>query len=109
MNIYWKLFTNTNNEEKTKKLINSFIKVVNSECNDFVIEPYHKGGFVCSCSTPIVSTGWSERVIEALIKAQAVGRGWILNGNIKTELDAWSNESVISGIENMQMCVELNA
>ena len=70
MNIYWKLFTNTNNEDKTKKLINNFSKVVNSE--------YAEGGFVCSCSMPLLTT-------------------------------VWSNESVISGIENMQMSVETNA
>jgi hypothetical protein len=46
--------------------------------------------------------------IEALSKTQSVGGGWIIIGEIETELGAWSNEPLIAGIENIHLLVESN-
>ena len=109
MIIHWKIFTNTNNENKTKILVGQFVNVLTSVNSNLNIEPYHKGGYVSSFTTSLATSLWSDIVLESLSKAQAVGRGWVITGNIETEIEAWSNEADISGIQNIQMFVEKNA
>ncbi|RDH82833.1 MAG: hypothetical protein DIZ80_11210 [endosymbiont of Galathealinum brachiosum] len=106
MNIHLKLFTNTNNEDKTKKLFSKFINNLNCEYVNLNIEPYHKGGYICSFEIKTTKEKWPEVILYSLSKAQIVGRGWAIHGNIETELDAWSNEATISGIESIQLHVQ---
>ena len=109
MKIHWKIFTNTNNEDKTKALVARLVNKNKDEYSDLKIELYHKSGFVSHFTTPLASSKWSEVIVESLSKAQVVGRSWIVTGNIETELEAWSNDSSISGVENMQISIEKNA
>jgi len=103
------MFTDANTAEKANKVFRRFIKQLSVEYTDLNIEPYHKSGFVCTFSTPLTATQWSEIILESLSKAQLVGRGWELTGSIISELDAWSNESSISGVQNIHVVVEANA
>lgn len=109
MNTHWKIFTNSSTEEKAKKVFNAFSKTIAIQCGNLIIEPYHKGGYTCSCTIKLKATEWPEATLEALTKAQSVGRSWVLTGNIETELDAWSNEPCISGIQNIQLALIKNA
>ncbi|MGX5200616.1 hypothetical protein [Aliikangiella sp. IMCC44632] len=71
--------------------------------------PYHKGGYVCSFSIEENSQSWLETAYATIQLGQIVGRGWILTGSIEEEVDLWSNESCISGVDNIHIYVGKNA
>lgn len=105
MNINWKIFTDTTTEDKTKKVFLRFVEKASGEYADLKIESYHKGGFVCSFTMPLVTTSWPDAILETLLKAQMVGRGWTISGDIDKELDAWSNETAMPGIRSLHIVV----
>jgi len=107
--MYWKIFTSANTAEKAKKVLRNVTSIVDMNCNTEKVEPYHKGGFVCTFSCVNEGSNWPESVFLALTEAQKVGRGWILSGSIEQELDAWCNESSVSGVENMHLVLVNNA
>ena len=105
----WKLFTSAKSAKSAGKVMQRFIDAMQCEYEEPNIEPYNKGGYVCSFSVGPVATLWPEVVVEALSKAQGVGRNWMLSGDVESELDAWSNESNISGVDNIHLLVAYNA
>ncbi|MES9980562.1 MAG: hypothetical protein ABW107_17660, partial [Candidatus Thiodiazotropha sp. 6PLUC5] len=89
--MYWKVFTEANTPEKAKKVLKRVVDKMAVTHSNESVEPYHKGGFVCTFEITSNAQNWSEVVIESLSLAQRVGRGWVLYGNIENEIDAWSN------------------
>jgi hypothetical protein len=107
--MHWKIFTDTNTSEKANKVLQKVIAQLQIECKSEKVEPYDKGGFVCSFSSSIEVSSWSQSVLQALFLAQKIGRNWVLSSDISEELDAWSNESSISGVQNIHLIVLNNA
>jgi len=81
------------------------------------IEPYSKGGFVCSFEVAPNENEWPEVIVEALSLAQHIGRDWKLSGSfleafwklsgsIEDEVDAWSNDSSVHGVKSVHLVVE---
>jgi len=107
--MHWKIFTDANTSEKAGKVLHKVIARLETNCSSEKVEPYHKGGFVCSFSTSTETSSWSQSIFQALSMAQKIGRGWVLTGDITEELDAWSNESSVVGVQNIHLVVEQNA
>lgn len=107
--MHWKIFTDANTPEKARKVLKRLIEKLAVVHSAEKIEPYHKGGFACSFSTFPEAKEWSEVVLESLALAQAIGRGWILTADIQSELEAWSNESAVAGVQNIHLVVKANA
>jgi len=107
--LHWKFFATAKSVEKAQRVISVAIEKLSVTVYEFKIEPYHKGGFVCSFLSHPGSAVWSEIVVEVLNKAQAVGRNWLVNGDISSELDLWSNEPSINGLESIHLYVSKNA
>jgi len=107
--MHWKIFTDAGSPEKAKRIVSIAIEKLSASATELKIEPYHKGGFVCSFVAPPKATSWAEVVLEALQSAQLVGRGWLLNGDISGELDLWSNESSIVGVKSINLFVGASA
>lgn len=106
MNAFWKIFTDANTKEKASKVCNRFLKNLSAEHTGTDIQPYHKGGFTVSFSTAVSATAWPKIILEILSEAQNVGRSWVVSGDIKTELNAWSNDSSVSGVTNIHLLLE---
>lgn len=107
--MHWKLFTDAGSHEKAERIVSLAIEKLSVSASELKIEPYHKGGFVCSFFAPSNATSWAEVVLEALESAQQIGRGWLLHGNICSELDLWSNESSIVGVKSINLFVGASA
>ena len=107
--MYWKIFTDANTKNKANRVLSRFISELDINTNSSKVEPYHKGGFICTFDSDITFPSWQDNIFLALQLAQKVGRGWILTGDINNEVDAWSNDSSISGVTNIQLQVSCNA
>ena len=103
--MHWKVYTAATTSDKANKVLGRVLKVLAVEHSSEKIEPYHKGGFVCSFNTCASAVKWPEIVLESLSFAQAIGRGWVLTGDIQRELDAWSNESTVVGVQSIHLVV----
>lgn len=79
------------------------------EAENPIIEPYHKGGYVCSFISKTEAENWKEIPYSALAQAQKIGRMWVVSGNVDFEFSAWSNESSISGIVSIEIGIDKNA
>lgn len=104
---YWKVFTDANSENKAEKVSKKFIAKLGVECALDKIEPYATG-FVCTFSSVMNTSNWSECVLDSLTLAQKVGRAWVLSGAIEDELDIWSNAPSVMGVNNIQLLVTRN-
>lgn len=109
MSVYWKIFTDTGNQDKALKVAKSAIKSVGVSQIDIVVEPYHKGGFSCSFETITDSANWAELVVSTIQLAQKIGRAYIISGSINNELEMWSNDPSVSGITHIQVMAIKNA
>lgn len=103
MNILWRLFTNCTSQEAALKVAAQHFQLAGIEACDISAEVYHKGGFVVSGSSEHRAQCWAEFFVSALASAQKSCHGWMLNGSVWEELDAWSNSSVVSGILSVHM------
>lgn len=101
---YWKVFIDANSEKKAEKVSKKFIAKLGVECALDKIEPYSTG-FVCTFSSIVNTSNWSECVLDSLALAQKVGRAWVLSGAIEDELDGWSNVSSVIGVNSIQLLV----
>ncbi|MBN2733187.1 MAG: hypothetical protein JXR26_12220 [Balneolaceae bacterium] len=104
--ITWKIFTNAQTEEKASQVIENLLDQLSVDYSNLEIKPYHKGGFTGTFCHPAGADTWSEAVIETLANAQQIGRSWILSGDIEKELDAWSNNSSITGVTNLHIILD---
>jgi hypothetical protein len=104
MKTIWKLFTDCKSEKAARRLSIRHFTRLGQEPDATRIEPYHKGGFVVCAVGRLSAQTWQEAIFQALLQAQMTGREWILSGDIH-ELDAWSNDSVVSGIISIHLRV----
>jgi hypothetical protein len=105
MEANWKIFTDCKSDAAAKKVATKFFVLVNSEPLSVIVEPYHKGGYVVTATVELEASAWSQSVLFALQKAQTVGKAWTISGNIADELDAWSNEALVPGIQSLHLLV----
>jgi hypothetical protein len=105
LNAAYKIFTDCSSKEAAAKVAKRYFSTIGSEPSTLTIAPYHKGGFLIAGAIPISAHNWPEVIFEALSIAQNVGRAWVITGNIDEELDAWSNDSAISGVSSIQLQV----
>ena len=107
--INWKIFTDSKSQAGAEKILNRSVSSLSVPVEIGVIKLHRMGTFTCTFSTELVEQPWSECVFNSLELAQRVGRGWVLTGNIKDELDAWSSESSVSGVKNIHLLVLKNS
>ncbi len=103
MNIEWQLFTNVNSEVSVNKIIKAVTKKMSVPISESKTDPNNNDGFIINLTTPIDEDSWSSAVVKSLAVGQQIGRTWHLAGNIENEVDAWSNDSVVSGITSLHM------
>ena len=106
MKANWRVFTNAHNEKSASVLLKRTIETLGVDANETETEPYYKGGFLISFGTVPASSVWSETVVELIVLAEKIGRGWILLGSIVQELNLWSNESTIVGVQSIHLTCE---
>jgi hypothetical protein len=100
MKLFWRLFSNAGSEAAARKHFARARERAGLAGVSPLIEPYHKGGFTISFTTRLQATAWAEQVLEALAHAQRLGRAWQIFGDIQAELNAWSNEVAVAGIDS---------
>lgn len=103
-----KVFTDAAAAEKAEKILSKVMEklsLVECETN---IEPYHKGGFVCSFFISSSIDSWPDVVLNTINTAQIIGRSWLLTGDINNEIEMWSNESPIIGVKSINVFVSAN-
>lgn len=106
MELYWRLFTNCTSKQPALKVAARLFEQAGLEVSNLHAEPYHKGGFMVSVCSNHAAQSWPEFVVLALASALGSGRGWLLNGSIAEELDAWSNHSLVSGVSSIHIQAE---
>ncbi len=104
--MYWRIFTDASTPEKAKKVMGWVVAKLAVSYREEKVEPYHKGGFVCSFEVTPNGRVWPEVVIESLALAQLIGRSWVLSGDIENGIDVWSNDSSVRGVQNIHLVVE---
>jgi len=102
--LHWKIFTDANRQDKAAKVMRRVLSKLQTEALNVKIEPYHKGGFTCTFDTSCEIDQWSDVVLYAIALAQSIGRGWLLSGDIRQGLEAWSNDSPVVGVKNVLLC-----
>ena len=105
----WRVFTDARTEAKAKTVLAKVLIKLGETSTNAVFEPYQIDGFVCSFATLPKSAIWSEVVLESIALAQSVARSWIVSGDILVELDAWSNDSTVVGVQNIHLLSQANA
>ncbi|MFC1626422.1 hypothetical protein ACFL19_01825 [Pseudomonadota bacterium] len=106
----WKIFIDSNSIKNATIVKSKFENLLGIEVSENSPEPYHKGGFVFSIEVDTHKGSWSEIAVGVIAKAQLVGRSWQLSGKIVEEVDAWTNDSSISGIQSIHVqCMNINA
>lgn len=103
MNAIWRVFADVNSEKKAETVLKNFLKELDATQNDSSIESYHKGGFLIKIEVITKDGNWAQVVLHLLTLAERVGRGWQISGSIQNELDLWTNESNIVGIQAIQL------
>lgn len=108
----WSIFIDAKTQDKAEKVFSRFHKQFGSLITDLKTEPYHKGGFKTEFTCTGTNTGngsnWPAMIYHTLQLAQRVGNSWILDSDIEYELDAWSNESTVSGVTNLHVVLTYN-
>ena len=106
--VKWILFCLSEKETVAERLIAKVsdhlkVSVIHSK-----VEKYYKGGLKVTLETDCSEGLWEQKVYEVLLRSQRIGRRWILSGSVSEELDLWSNDSMISGIEAIHVSMSLN-
>lgn len=104
-----KVFTDATTAEKAEKILSKVMEKLSLAEIEASIEPYHKGGFVCSFFTSSSIESWPEVILSTINTAQIIGRSWLLTGDINNEIEMWSNESSIIGVKSINVFVGANA
>ena len=102
MTSHWILISNTKDLPAATKLLNRVKGLLDTELVEDSIESHHNGGHRISFSIHCNSTDWVHFVYETIRIGQLIGRGWSLLGDIESQLDGFSTESVVSGIKQLQ-------
>jgi len=108
MKVNWRVFANVSNEKKAEIVLKKFLKQLDESTNEAQIESYHKGGFLLTIKTISKQENWAEVVLDLLISAGQIGRGWLISGDIQHELDLWSNEPRITGVQSVHLQCDRN-
>lgn len=103
MKAHWRIFANVSNENKAETVLKHFLKELDTSPNETHIEIYHKGGFLLTIETITKNENWAEVVLELLTLAENAGRGWQISGSIQDELDLWTNESSVGGVQSVNL------
>lgn len=83
----------------TRQTINRIKQILQSYRFEAMAE---EGGFVVKLNAP----NWPEGVFHLLDFAQQLGRHWMVSGNIRYGLDAFSSEICITGVAAASMMCE---
>ena len=76
------MFIETKTLEKAQRVLDRFTERLEETLRAADLEPYYKGGFVCSFHTEVRATEWSEAVYEVIELVQRVGRSWVITGSV---------------------------
>ena len=101
--MHFKIFADVNTSDKARKVLHKVLTLLESDYSDEEVKSYHKGGFICSFTIALQTDNWPQSVFQALLMAQKIGRSWVLTGNIAEELDAWSSEPSVVGVQNIHV------
>ena len=101
----WFLFSDAKSTDAAKKVLRRVTDHLGVSADAATVEAYHKGGYKLSFSSPVVGERWPDVVFQTLTIAQKLGRDWSIFGDIADEVDAWSNETVISGVRSAHVVV----
>jgi len=99
----WRIFVDCKSSASASALASKLFQLASRTPGSIAVEPYHKGGHLITAATVLSETSWPHCVLESLSLAQRVARGWSITGNIQEELDAWSNESSVSGVTSIHL------
>ena len=108
MKIFISVFTNTDSADSATIVSNRVSKAIGTDKRAFEIEEYSKGGHKCTLVLDVEITPWEHVVYSTIEMAQAVGRNFSVTGSIGDDLDLWSNDSSISGVDSIHLSCNKN-
>ena len=85
--------------KSAEKIVNAIKLLIGAEFQTTEIEKYNKGGHVCTLSAHFQAGQWPETVFGVISMGQNVARGWQITGDIHEEIDLFSSETSISGLQ----------
>jgi hypothetical protein len=106
--IIWVLFCKSEKEVVAERIIQKVTDHLEMQVAYSNIEKYHKGGLKVTLKTDCSEQLWEQKVYEVLLRSQSIGRHWILSGSVVDGLDIWSNDPKISGIEAINVLMNVN-
>ncbi|MGK7294276.1 MAG: hypothetical protein ACNS61_00440 [Candidatus Wenzhouxiangella sp. M2_3B_020] len=108
--IVWKIWTDAGTETKAQRVLERVLDRLGVGAEVRELRPYAKlGGFVLTLAVEIRSVRWADRVLEALLIGQRVGRAWRITGSANEELNATTEEASVSGVVLMEWVLDRNA
>jgi hypothetical protein len=102
MESIWKVWCDSKHLNDACLLLHRMKMQLQAETIDESIKPCHKGGHVVCFSVKHQTSNWSEFVVQVLEFGQRVAYEWMLTGDVRTQLDGWSNKARVSGIQSVQ-------
>jgi hypothetical protein len=102
MKAHWKIWTLATTEEKALRVVNRVAAQLGHPIQELAVEPYHSGGFVAVFVTLHSGPKWSDFVFEVIELAQRIGYSWTLTGDVRQQLDGFSNKPASPGVTSAQ-------
>ena len=105
----WTIQTNAKNTKNAEVLFNRFARQLQGE----VIrrEYFANGAAGCKVQWTMEHSvdNWSELLLDVLSKAQNVGNGWQLSGDVNFHCSAWCNRPRVAGVQIIEWVISRTA
>jgi len=105
----WTIQTNAKNAKNAEVLFNRFARQLQGE----VIWREYIANGAAGCKVQWTmehsANNWSELLLDVLSKAQNVGNGWQLSGDVNSQCGAWCNRSRIAGVQIIEWSIRRTA
>lgn len=108
--IIWKVWTNAGTEAKARRVLDDVLDRLAVEADLQDVEPYSKlNGYVATLAVQTQAVRWADRVLEALLLGQRIGRSWLLTGAADESLSATTEASTVAGVVMIEWILERSA
>ena len=92
-----RLIVDAKSERSALRVVDRLLGLVEAKITG--IEPYHKGGFEVRMTLPVGAADWPTRVLTLLQRAQTIGYGWTLTGDVETDVSLTCESLKLPGLE----------
>jgi len=106
MSSVWRLWCNTTSPRKARRLTGRVAAALGRDIEPELIEDRSRKMIEATFELRHGRQPWNDCVIEIIALGQRVAYQWILTGDVRRQLEGWSNHAAIPGIVAMHWYCE---